>query len=159
MGNFKKNRAAEKTKDMQKELMILDGRQLRENHFVDINEMAINREIDQSRMAARARPGAYVEPDGFGFDDAEFEEIERAPAIQPVSVGEAGLAVGAFIGACVAGVFAGAFVVLRAAFAPSPKRQALPKQPEYFLPTVSGYPKGSYERTVKFEYYEKYTQG
>jgi hypothetical protein len=71
--------------------------------------------------------------------------------VQPVSVGEAGMAVGAFIGACVAGVFAGAFVVLRAAFAPSPKRQALPKQPEYFLPTVSGYPKGTYERTVEFE--------
>lgn len=25
---------------MQKELMILDGRELRENHFVDVNEMA-----------------------------------------------------------------------------------------------------------------------
>mgnify|MGYP000987356175 CR=1 FL=1 len=116
------------------------------------------RAIEQSRAAARIRPGApFVEPDGFGFEDADFEEVERAPQLQPLSVGEAGMAVGAFLGACVAGVFAGAFVVLRAAFAPSPKRQALTKQPEYFLPTVSGYQKGSYERTVKFEFHEKYT--
>lgn len=145
---------------MQKELRILDGRELREglrgHQFVDDNEL-INRAIERSRMAARVRPGAFVEPDGFGLEDAEFEEVEQAPQVQPLSVGEAGMAVGAFIGACVAGVFAGAFVVLRAAFAPSPKRKALPKQPDYFLPTVSGCPRGTYERTVKFEYHEKYT--
>lgn len=139
--------------------MILDGRELRENHFVDINEMAINRAIEQRRMAARARPSAFGEQDGFGFEDADFEEVERAPTVQPVSVGEAGLAVGAFIGACVAGVFAGAFVVLRAAFATSPKRHVVPNRDDYHLPTVSGYPKGTYERTVKFEFHEKKTWG
>jgi len=142
---------------MQKELMILDGRQLRENHFVNANEMAINRAIEQSRMAARARPGAYVEPDGFGFEDADFEEVKQAPQVQPLSVGEAGMAVGAFLGACVAGVFAGAFVVLRAAFASRPKRHVVPNRDDYHLPTVSGYPRGTFERTVKFEYYEKFT--
>jgi hypothetical protein len=147
------------------DLTILDGKETRDlfDRYRFERDLCVSngereRAIEQSRAAARIRPGmAWVEPDGFGFEDADFEEVERAPAIQPVSVGEAGMAVGAFIGACVAGVFAGAFVVLRAAFAPSPKRQALPKQPEYFLPTISGYPKGTYERTVKFEFHEKFT--
>lgn len=147
-------------------MAILDGKETRDlfDRYRIERDLCVSngereRAIQQSRAAARIRPGApFMEVEEFG-EDADFEEIERAPAIQPISVGEFGMAVGAFIGACVAGVFAGAFVVLRAAFAPSPKRQALPKQPEYFLPTVSGYPKGSCERTVKFEYHEKQTWG
>ena len=141
---------------MQKELMILDGRESRGHQFVNDDEL-INRAIERSRMAARVRPGAFVEPDGFGLEDAEFEEIEQAPQVQPLSVGEAGMAVGAFIGACVAGIFAGAFVVLRAAFASRPKRHVVPNRDDYHLPTVCGHPRGTYERTVKFEYHEKYT--
>lgn len=145
-------------------MAILDGKETRElfDRYRIERDLCVSngereRAIEQSRAAARIRPGTpFMDVDEFG-EDAEFEEIERAPAIQPVTVGEAGLAVGAFIGACVAGVFAGAFVVLRAAFAPRPKRQSLPKQPDYFLPTVPGYPKGTYERTVKFEFHEKYT--
>ena len=145
-------------------MAILDGKETRDlfDRYRFERDLCVSngereRAIQQSRAAARIRPGApFVDVEEFG-EDADFEEVEQAPQVQPLSAGEAGMAVGAFLGACVAGVFAGAFVVLRAAFASRPKRHVVPNRDDYHLPTVSGYPRGTYERTVEFKYHEKFT--